>query len=101
MRRMWIASVLMFGIGIGCVAATVAQNFVVPPVRAGANPTRWEVRCVGKDTPPIDNQYVNNAHKEGGWNHFLMKMGSEGWEPFEVIHENFAMNGVCFKRPLP
>ena len=45
MRHLWIASVLMLGIGIGCVAATVAQNFVVPPARAGTNPMRWEYTC--------------------------------------------------------
>ncbi len=88
MRGTWIAAVLMFGIGVGCVAATVAKDLVVPPVRAGTNPTPWEYQCGsgwvgGKLTTEGQTQYAN-------------KMGKEGWEVAVAYGDN-----LCFKRPLP
>ena len=89
MRRMWIASVLMFGIGIGCVAATVAQNFVVPPVRAGTNPTKWEYICHHVKESSASKQAPVAEAKSN-------LLGAEGWELVANASATY-----CFKRPLP
>ena len=88
MRRMWIASVLMFGVGIGCIAATVAQNFVVPPVRAGTNPTKWEATCIEVKGMSVAAAVRDVTAK-------ATQLGSEGWELAIATG-----NAICFKRPL-
>ena len=68
----------------GCVASQLA--LVVPPVRAGTNPQRWEHNCravvVGFDA----EKDVNKA---------ISEMGSAGWE----LVTNAGV-WFCFKRPL-
>jgi hypothetical protein len=64
----------------GCATAGVAGH-LVPPVRAGTTPQKWEYHCV---------QY---------WGHpapaDLNAIGAQGWE----LVAN-SQNEFCFKRPL-
>ncbi|MBC8133508.1 MAG: hypothetical protein H7X95_11055 [Deltaproteobacteria bacterium] len=51
---------------IGCAVGGASSHFVVPPARAGTNPTRWEYYCL-----------------ETGEEGFLQKcnqLGAQGWE---------------------
>lgn len=91
MRRLWIMSVLALGVGIGCVAATVAQNFIVPPVRAGTDPVRWEYTCfkgyVWGSGPLDPDDVLEKANP----------LGQQGWE----MVSGDGAGAYCFKRPLP
>ena len=53
---------------VGCATGGVAAQLVVPPVRAGTSPTRWEYQCAVADS---DDSAVMPA---------LNKLGAEGWE---------------------
>jgi hypothetical protein len=68
-----------------------ARDLVVPPARAGTNPTRWEHRCyIAKwgDWKPYEDldRLANKAGREG----WVMSGGPSAE----------ATNLVCFKRPL-
>ena len=86
MKRTIAVSLFLLGLAIGCVTATVSQNVVVPKVRAGTNPTRWEYQCNQISAPSI--QDINNA---------LNAMGDQGWEFFSQLSNS---NLLCYKRPL-
>jgi hypothetical protein len=82
---------------LGCATGGVASQVVVPPVRAGTAPTRWEYQCLG----------VSGG---GGVTATLNKMGSEGWELAGVSpsHHTGAFGSYvadtymfCAKRALP
>ena len=64
------------------IAGCVASQFIVPPVRAGATPVRWEYLQVERPA-----ERMNEA-------------GKEGWELAEVAVTSFGTYGY-FKRPLP
>ena len=82
---------------IGCATGGVASQLVVPPARAGANPTRWEYYC--------------SSAEPGKINDTLNKMGAEGWEMSSGFVSTFQGRfdkglvaeayGFCFKRALP
>jgi len=69
---------LALGLAIGCAAAP----FVVPPVRAGTNPQKWEYMC---DQETDEDVLVEKANKAG----------AQGWE---MTISNGAL--FCYKRPL-
>jgi hypothetical protein len=48
------------GFAFGCVT----EALVVPPVRAGTNPQRWELKCID----PLDPEKQGNL------------LGAQGWE---------------------
>ena len=77
---------LALAFGIGCGAGAGASAIVVPPVRAGTNPQRWEHLCRGSDSRAELNEIAKRA-------------GTEGWE---MVSVSVAGGGalVCFKRPL-
>jgi hypothetical protein len=72
---------LALGLAIGCAAAP----FVVPPVRAGTNPQKWEYMCTQDDTPDGVADKANKA-------------GAQGWEL--VLSGGRSSLIFCFKRPL-
>lgn len=85
---------------VGCATGGVAAQLVVPPVRAGTSPTRWEYQCLSLGT---EGRGVTST---------LNKVGAEGWElaTFTVAHEASEMIGgslgadeyvACVKRALP
>jgi hypothetical protein len=68
---------------VAFVFGCVTEALVVPPVRAGTNPTRWEYKCFDALNPE------ENANK----------LGAQGWEL--AAAEGGASGTWCFKRPLP
>jgi hypothetical protein len=76
---------------VGCATGGVAAQLVVPPVRAGTAPTRWEYHCAGAETTD-----------DGGVTSTLNKLGAQGWELASMAPAN-APNRylVCTKRALP
>ena len=80
---------------VGCATGGVAAQLVVPPVRAGTSPTRWEYQCALVGSPAAD--------LTAGLN----KLGAEGWELAslapETIHGGFHVEAytLCAKRALP
>ena len=62
---------------VGCLVGQV----VIPPVRAGTNPQRWEYMCA-------PNSEANKA-------------GAQGWELVQIEKGTSFSNNWCFKRTLP
>lgn len=78
-------------IGLGFVVAflvgCVVREVVVPPVRAGTNPTRWEYECTtGREITERQTDLFN-------------VYGSRGWELVGAGNWNHIV--WCFKRPAP
>ena len=98
-RGLVIALSLTVAFLVGCLTATIGTQLVVPPVKAGTTPQKWEQRCEswGKH---IDYR-ISNLNEKRGWNSILTKYGVEGWEAFSISIEQRNIMMVCFKRPLP
>jgi hypothetical protein len=62
----------------------VTEALVVPPVRAGTNPTRFEYKWVKESSDASEAEKVSN------------QMGAQGWELVAVERPIYH-----FKRPLP
>lgn len=79
---------------IGCATGSVAGRLVVPAVRAGTSPTRWEYQC----TTVPENEDETTA---------LNKLGAEGWELTSFAPARWGNNDsvreymFCAKRALP
>ena len=74
---------------IGCAVGGAASHFVVPPVRAGTSPTRWEYTCLE------DPRTILKKSNE---------LGAQGWEMATgaASGANWGAEWVwCFKRALP
>lgn len=81
---------------VGCATGGVAAQLVVPPVRAGTSPTRWEYQCVNAD-PHVED--VTDT---------LNKLGAQGWELVSMRARGTLTGGygsvssyLCAKRALP
>ena len=82
---------------IGCVTGGVAAQLVVPTVRAGTSPTRWEYQCATADR---DAEDVTGT---------LNKLGAEGWELVSLAprvsmaagHGGVSSYMLCARRALP
>jgi hypothetical protein len=70
---------------VAFVFGCVTEALVVPPVRAGTNPTRWEYKCIHKSADEIETA--------------ANKLGTEGWEIAAV--GGTETRSWCFKRALP
>jgi hypothetical protein len=90
-QHVWLAVIFI----IGCATGGVASQLVVPPVRAGTNPTRWEYLCA-ETTSDLTTQ--------------LSKFGPQGWELVSMfpVHQTSMFGSTdadhfafCLKRPLP
>ena len=89
MKHNWIIAIVFV---VGCATGGVAAQLVVPPVRAGTVPTRWEYHCSGADSAD-----------DGGVTLTLNKLGAEGWELASmapVLGRNHTYL-ACVKRALP
>lgn len=83
---------------VGCATGGVAAQLVVPPVRAGTSPTRWEYQCT---TAATDNEATV----------LLNRLGAEGWELVTMAPAHADNNAglrykvdsytACAKRALP
>lgn len=90
MKQSWIPAIVFV---IGCATGGVAAQLVVPPVRAGTAPTRWEYQCVESDKDVLTST--------------LNQFGAQGWElvsiaprrtPGGAYVDRYAL---CSKRALP
>jgi hypothetical protein len=68
---------------IAFVLGCVTEALVIPPVRAGTNPTRWEYTC-------------QPGYSLRGAVEMSNRVGAQGWE---LVTQAGEM--MCFKRPLP
>jgi hypothetical protein len=76
---------------IGCATGGVAAQLVVPPVRAGTSPTRWEYQCA-------EAGFI----ADGTLTAKLNQLGAEGWELASMESVGFnKMHVACAKRALP
>ena len=93
MNKALISSLLFSAFLVGCLASFVAQDIIVPPLRAESNAQRWEYDCITAD---YDMRGNLTPEFKGNLNEF----GGQGWELVTV--GNPAGNGgrYCFKRPL-
>jgi hypothetical protein len=83
---------------VGCATGGVAAQLVVPPVRAGTSPTRWEYQCVAG--AGVHTEEVTAT---------LNKLGAAGWELASLTPKETFAGGegditsyvLCAKRALP
>jgi hypothetical protein len=76
---------------VGCATGGVAAQLVVPPVRAGTSPTRWEYKCAE----------VEDVDDRGGLTTPLDEFGDKGWELVSLLKKQWLnMYLACAKRPL-
>ncbi len=71
------------GVVIGCAVAS--SPLIVPPVRAGTTPQKWEYLCF--------ERHWKKVHGEAN------KVGKHGWEMVGLSGTTGIL--ACFKRPLP
>jgi hypothetical protein len=95
MRHNGIIAILFV---VGCATGGVAAQLVVPPVRAGTEPTRWEYQCLSVGG--------------GGVTSTLNKLGAQGWElasmvlahaNHELVSNDYSVDAytLCARRALP
>ena len=90
MRNHIIAIYVVAAFVIGCVASQAVMPLVVPPIRAGTNPQKWEYSC-------FSERDVDEVTKKSN------EMGAQGWELASSMGAASApmVAAWCFKRPLP
>jgi len=79
MNKITVSALLVAAFALGCATATL----VVPPVRAGTSPTRWEYHCIAR-------AHLEDLQEDSS------KLGVQGWEMAAGDGNHW-----CFKRPLP
>jgi hypothetical protein len=92
MKRSSIAVIFL----VGCATGSLAGRLVVPTVRAGTSPTRWEYQCV--TVPESEDETTS-----------LDKLGAQGWELTSFAPAKWGGNydisvhayTFCAKRALP
>jgi hypothetical protein len=72
---------------LGCAATQIAP-LVVPPVRAGTTPQKWEYSC-------------KVAHQADEITAMANAFGAQGWELAGSVASYTVAPTWCFKRPLP
>jgi hypothetical protein len=79
---------------VGCAAGAVGTStFVVPPVRAGTAPQKWEYLCKNFDNTARDG--IEAATRSANI------AGVQGWEMSGMAGGGGTLMAMCFKRPLP
>jgi hypothetical protein len=86
MRNLVIALSLTVALLAGCIIGATASRLVVPPVRAGTSPQKWEYKCfLGRSGTGVEGK--------------ANRLGRAG---FELAGGGGAHYGTwCFKRRLP
>jgi hypothetical protein len=87
MKQSAIVSIVFI---VGCTAGGVAAQLVVPPVRAGTAPTRWEYKCAD----------IEDRDYSGGLTTPLNAFGDKGWELVSLLPSGGDTYLTCAKRPL-
>ncbi len=65
---------------------------------------RWESFCVTAEQAGVTESWGVDFDTAKGWNRALLRYGSDGWEPFQLLTLNAntaIVTAVCFKRPAP
>jgi hypothetical protein len=93
MKRHGIIAIVFI---VGCATGGVAAQLVVPPVRAGTAPTRWEYQCLRVGTDVEDAVMTST----------LNRLGAEGWDlvsnvPARTLNGYVNAYMLCAKRALP
>ena len=88
MKKLSVSGLMLAAFLVGCAAAMVAAPLVVPPVRAGTSPTKWEYKCELTDANAETTTALAN------------KFGAEGWEIASGVAASNGWGTYCFKRPL-
>jgi hypothetical protein len=83
---------------VGCVTSQVVAPLLVPPVRAGTNPTGWEYLCAEVHEAKDLQQWANAAGAQG-WE--LAAAAGGGWGPGGGLTGDGVAFMWCFKRPRP
>jgi hypothetical protein len=60
---------------------------------------RWEFFCVDDDTAHIEKPWAADVSKPEGWNRYLARLTTYGWEPAVFIAPQGKITAVCFRRP--
>jgi hypothetical protein len=89
---------------LGCAVANVAGPLLVPPIRAGTSPQKWEQLCVpakdaASDAKTVPLPYAHTVNLPTGWNHVLASYGEQGWELVQMYGSADELRVACFKRP--
>ena len=84
---------------LGCVTTQIAmqseRNFIVPPVKAGTNPQRWEYKCFHEhQSNAATIEVKSNRLGLKGWD--MVSIGGAGGGMLDGHHVS-----ICFKRALP
>ena len=87
MRNLVLALSITVALLAGCIIGATASRLVVPPVRAGTNPAKWEYKCFD-DNEPDDVEAK------------AIKLGAAGFEMATAAGRGSEMIW-CFKRRLP
>lgn len=89
MRNLVLGLSIAVALLAGCIIGATASRLVVPPVRAGTNPPKWEYKCFS------ENRSAHIAWKAN-------RLGAVGFEM--VAGAGLSHNQDprwCFKRRLP
>jgi len=98
-QRGWIAVIFL----VGCATGSVASQLVIPPIRAGTQPQRWEYLCA--QSSPETNKLTPALNNAGGavWelvSTVAARLESEGLGSVSTgLHADSYV--FCFKRALP
>ena len=86
MKKLSVSGLVLAAFLVGCAAAMVAAPLVVPPVRAGTSPAKWEYNCVESK----GSELTATANK----------FGAEGWDMVNHATVSTSWRSICFRRPL-
>ena len=77
--------ILGLSLSVAFIVGCLARPLIVPPVRAGTNPQKWEYKCFTENDP-------EDAEKKANL------VGRHGWEMAATMSYRTVW---CFKRRLP
>ena len=87
MRNLVLGLSLAVALLVGCIIGGVGSQLIVPPVKAGTNPPKWEYKCV-------DANGAGDIEKKAN------RLGRAGFELVASVGGPSYFT-TCFKRRLP
>jgi hypothetical protein len=86
---------------VGCVTSQVVAPLLVPPVRAGTNPARWEYLCAEVHDAKALQTWANGAGAQG-WELAASAGAGWGYGSGSTLTSAKEVNLIwCFKRQRP
>jgi hypothetical protein len=105
MKRLCFAMALIIMFLVGCITAHVASELVIPPAKAGTNPTKWEYVCHRHEGGNLATKLTEASNQAGsqGWEMVSASYGIGAMGDPAPLKSEKVVSGsiVCFKRPLP